>query len=118
MPNNNASTLAITKANTASSMVIGSASPIMLAARRRDRKSTRLNSSHRCISYAVFCLKKKRRWRRLGTGSNKQRIFSAKGDVGGLTVVVRLAAMVKDVLVSDPLVRAGDIVGLLQPFVS
>src|SRR5438094_7704639 len=29
-----------------------------------DRKSTRLNSSHRTISYAVFCLKKKRRrWR-------------------------------------------------------
>src|SRR5437764_10318492 len=26
---------------------------------RLDRKSTRLNSSHRCISYAVFCLKKK-----------------------------------------------------------
>src|SRR5437879_10600109 len=26
---------------------------------RQDRKSTRLNSSHRCISYAVFCLKKK-----------------------------------------------------------
>src|SRR5437879_10316495 len=25
----------------------------------RDRMSTRLNSSHRCISYAVFCLKKK-----------------------------------------------------------
>src|SRR5207248_4286780 len=25
----------------------------------RDRKSTRLNSSHRTISYAVFCLKKK-----------------------------------------------------------
>src|SRR5437763_12669209 len=25
-----------------------------------DRKSTRLNSSHRCISYAVFCLKKKK----------------------------------------------------------
>src|SRR5437762_12375221 len=28
--------------------------------RHRDRKSTRLNSSHRCISYAVFCLKKKK----------------------------------------------------------
>src|SRR5207253_8632983 len=28
-------------------------------ARRRDRKSTRLNSSHVAISYAVFCLKKK-----------------------------------------------------------
>src|SRR5256885_3725808 len=26
---------------------------------RRDRKSTRLNSSHLVISYAVFCLKKK-----------------------------------------------------------
>src|SRR5437764_9269841 len=25
-----------------------------------DRKSTRLNSSHRCKSYAVFCLKKKK----------------------------------------------------------
>src|SRR5258708_23525300 len=29
-----------------------------------DRKSTRLNSSHQIISYAVFCLKKKRQtWR-------------------------------------------------------
>src|SRR5437867_9833433 len=28
--------------------------------RERDRKSTRLNSSHRTISYAVFCLKKKK----------------------------------------------------------
>src|SRR5688500_19697697 len=28
---------------------------------RRDRKSTRLNSSHLVISYAVFCLKKKRK---------------------------------------------------------
>src|SRR3712207_8751679 len=30
-----------------------------LRGRRRDRKSTRLNSSHANISYAVFCLKKK-----------------------------------------------------------
>src|SRR5438132_3435088 len=29
-------------------------------ARARDRKSTRLNSSHTVISYAVFCLKKKK----------------------------------------------------------
>src|SRR5207253_7006734 len=28
---------------------------------RKDRKSTRLNSSHVAISYAVFCLKKKKR---------------------------------------------------------
>src|SRR5437762_10615841 len=32
-----------------------------VAAPVRDRKSTRLNSSHRCISYAVFCLKKKKK---------------------------------------------------------
>src|SRR2546430_12565086 len=30
------------------------------ASRSRDRKSTRLNSSHSQISYAVFCLKKKK----------------------------------------------------------
>src|SRR5207302_6229671 len=29
---------------------------------RTDRKSTRLNSSHVKISYAVFCLKKKKQW--------------------------------------------------------
>src|SRR2546426_8556431 len=31
-----------------------------LAEAERDRKSTRLNSSHLVISYAVFCLKKKK----------------------------------------------------------
>src|SRR5258708_16553911 len=31
----------------------------MEAAKKEDRKSTRLNSSHQIISYAVFCLKKK-----------------------------------------------------------
>src|SRR5205085_4819154 len=35
--------------------------------RRVDRKSTRLNSSHSQISYAVFCLKKKKWWRRAGS---------------------------------------------------
>src|SRR2546422_6801800 len=34
---------------------------------RRDRKSTRLNSSHGYISYAVFCLKKKKKTRRKET---------------------------------------------------
>src|SRR2546430_5503527 len=33
----------------------------------RDRKSTRLNSSHSQISYAVFCLKKKKRNNNLQT---------------------------------------------------
>src|SRR2546429_2370930 len=33
---------------------------------RRDRKSTRLNSSHGYISYAVFCLKKKKKNKIIG----------------------------------------------------
>src|ERR1017187_10881198 len=39
--------------NTTSRVVRNAPCPVL------DRKSTRLNSSHRCISYAVFCLKKK-----------------------------------------------------------
>src|SRR5258708_13516306 len=35
-------------------------SPVVRRDSRRDRKSTRLNSSHQIISYAVFCLKKKK----------------------------------------------------------
>src|SRR5437762_10176265 len=35
--------------------------PVLLLQPFKDRKSTRLNSSHRCISYAVFCLKKKKK---------------------------------------------------------
>src|SRR5256885_9673770 len=34
-------------------------SPVPVCPKGRDRKSTRLNSSHLVISYAVFCLKKK-----------------------------------------------------------
>src|SRR2546430_4332657 len=37
-----------------------SADTLTANARRLDRKSTRLNSSHSQISYAVFCLKKKK----------------------------------------------------------
>src|SRR3712207_7789566 len=37
----------------------GLAAAGVLAGHRQDRKSTRLNSSHANISYAVFCLKKK-----------------------------------------------------------
>src|SRR5439155_27187782 len=41
--------------------------------RRRDRKSTRLNSSHVAISYAVFCLKKKKN-RRAPDGQRRHNI--------------------------------------------
>src|SRR2546430_13012359 len=37
--------------------------PLRRNGRHQDRKSTRLNSSHSQISYAVFCLKKKRNHR-------------------------------------------------------
>src|SRR5438132_9228670 len=40
-------------------------------AERLDRKSTRLNSSHTVISYAVFCLKKKKNKNR-----KKKRLYS------------------------------------------
>src|SRR5438552_12288562 len=37
-----------------------------------DRKSTRLNSSHQIISYAVFCLKKKKKIRRKNPQNSKR----------------------------------------------
>src|SRR2546427_8938749 len=50
--------------------------------RRRDRKSTRLNSSHSQISYAVFCLKKKKKKKNENTaaqvGKKEQNIRSAR----------------------------------------
>src|SRR5690242_21317252 len=50
--------------NPDSSAISGSISAMVAAntgsAESRDRKSTRLNSSHMSISYAVFCLKKKK----------------------------------------------------------
>src|SRR2546422_1095679 len=39
---------------------------------RRDRKSTRLNSSHGYISYAVFCLKKKKKKAKQRIAHNKR----------------------------------------------
>src|SRR3712207_8424547 len=42
---------------------------------RRDRKSTRLNSSHANISYAVFCLKKKQVLLLLGVVTDYMLIF-------------------------------------------
>src|SRR2546427_3487602 len=39
--------------------VLGTVKDVTEIAEGRDRKSTRLNSSHSQISYAVFCLKKK-----------------------------------------------------------
>src|SRR5205085_9734041 len=51
---------------------VGGPQPVLglrgrVGVRRPDRKSTRLNSSHSQISYAVFCLKKKKTMRPSGT---------------------------------------------------
>src|SRR2546422_3091753 len=45
-----------------------------------DRKSTRLNSSHGYISYAVFCLKKKKKKRTCYTRSRDETSTSGIGD--------------------------------------
>src|SRR3989442_9080764 len=51
---------------------------------QRDRKSTRLNSSHVRISYAVFCLKKKKNKRsQQGVESNEVRRWPRRGVEGG-----------------------------------
>src|SRR5438270_9008960 len=45
---------------------------------KEDRKSTRLNSSHSQISYAVFCLKKKKNTKSCGDPFHIQRTVSAQ----------------------------------------
>src|SRR5690242_21409990 len=50
----------------------------------RDRKSTRLNSSHMSISYAVFCLKKKTDGDRLG---RVKRVDTCVADADGTYTV-------------------------------
>src|SRR2546426_1836078 len=49
-------------------------------AHARDRKSTRLNSSHLVISYAVFCLKKKKKKLLVQRVSNIVKIMSLNHD--------------------------------------
>src|SRR5438045_7271123 len=52
---------------------------------RRDRKSTRLNSSHLGISYAVFCLKKKKKKKTRSTYKRLETcIHSEEATVGGV----------------------------------
>src|SRR5258707_9153164 len=48
-------------ADPVSSYDLGEAADLVLTSWSTDRKSTRLNSSHANISYAVFCLKKKKK---------------------------------------------------------
>src|SRR3989454_5003760 len=54
------------------SPAVGRRRPMMA----RDRKSTRLNSSHLVISYAVFCLKKKKDHRLDPTVADSRAVFT------------------------------------------
>src|SRR5438034_3113803 len=58
---NAVSNVSVTFASTAGGGSVGTASAT--SGSNGDRKSTRLNSSHTVISYAVFCLKKKKQKR-------------------------------------------------------
>src|SRR5260221_8504949 len=49
-----------------------------------DRKSTRLNSSHTVISYAVFCLKKKKKNHKSRHASNSNAQFRSKHNTKSL----------------------------------
>src|SRR5258708_15906261 len=46
-----------------------------------DRKSTRLNSSHQIISYAVFCLKKKKKSKLIKNHNNSQVAFRPSNEL-------------------------------------
>src|SRR2546421_9163014 len=52
---------ATAESETVAARAIEAAFAAFAAVEQRDRKSTRLNSSHDQISYAVFCLKKKKK---------------------------------------------------------
>src|SRR5256885_13173495 len=49
---------------------------LQAAAEKADRKSTRLNSNHLVISYAVFCLKKKKNRRAMHTPQHHTNIYT------------------------------------------
>src|SRR2546429_6564506 len=53
--------------------------------RREDRKSTRLNSSHGYISYAVFCLKKKKRLTRFPNADTHPSLVRHAASAGHLS---------------------------------
>src|SRR5438105_12840318 len=64
--------------------------PRAMVVTQTDRKSTRLNSSHEWISYAVFCLKKKKKFR----DGNKSNISTNRNNLNiGVDRCIHLNAM-------------------------
>src|SRR2546430_12539840 len=80
---------------------------------RPDRKSTRLNSSHSQISYAVFCLKKKKKKNNLHAGRSTiqyRRIVASGSD---LALTITLVSVHDDhgLYTSRPLTSSGIVSG-------
>src|SRR5262245_63700503 len=76
-----------------------SSTPSVTLSRIRDRKSTRLNSSHLGISYAVFCLKKKTKNNVLLRKQNddcRQSIKNVKHDAVAMDVEIGNRTEVRD----------------------
>src|SRR5947209_11325554 len=69
---------------TALGPVVRATSVIRTCVIRLDRKSTRLNSSHANISYAVFCLKKKNQQHDQQNVEHKGRLHEPSGQLGYL----------------------------------
>src|SRR2546430_9165823 len=65
------------------------------ALKNEDRKSTRLNSSHSQISYAVFCLKKKKQRTLLGSLGAAKRSRPTLGGVHGTPTAAARAVVVR-----------------------
>src|SRR2546427_9517138 len=61
-------------------VIPGAGKALFIFAGEEDRKSTRLNSSHSQISYAVFCLKKKKKKKY----KNRQRLSRQKTQLKGM----------------------------------
>src|SRR2546422_6995402 len=59
--------------------------------KERDRKSTRLNSSHGYISYAVFCLKKKKKTLEPGEPAGRPAVRAARPEDEWMSLVCRYA---------------------------
>src|SRR2546421_6471984 len=79
-----------------------------LVLEQKDRKSTRLNSSHDQISYAVFCLKKKKKTKQktaiTQTKNRHDEIRPTDTTLANNAVVeIQTRAMIQSVVIRDPL---------------
>src|SRR5256885_5477003 len=81
-----------------SSAMIATSRIVVFSSSESDRKSTRLNSSHLVISYAVFCLKKKKQSLAAPDLLRHQRV---RADRARMHIVVHEMSQLQDVDLSD-----------------